>query len=1760
MGSPSHVQLLATVRRNLLIKRRDAAHTIQQLLLPVYIIFLLVVVKLGTPTIYLPGTNWMNKVDGMCQPVEQPLDNVCRETDLRPSHETLLAFVPQSNKGVRTLMHQVLKEFGDWYSPSVQQLSLRGFDTEEGLISFYNTHPETVYAGVIFDGADGVEDLPSDLNFRIRMNGSYVPSTSKFQGEKNSCHDYTRSCLSDKYLTSGFLALQTTISQVTRSLALPTQCGPSKQMKSFFVQKQPLNEFSQSFADTLFQLFTAMYLVWAFAPQLQTTLSHIVEEKETLIKDYMLLMGLRESIYWLSWLIAYALMSAITVCVLVWTAKVSTLFEFSSVGALFFLIYTYSLSLTTMAFALSTVFSKAQTAGALSGLLMLFSSLAVIPIELLHLPAPVCAFLALFSPAGFAMAINVVVRAEGRGRGVHMLGRRNFWSRAAGLDFSDHNNPLSPGELVVIFLFDAVLYAIAAWYLDNTWPHPERGAKRPWGFCFSSKYWFPSTATSGYTLAQDRKVKHHVSQQDLDDASLEMSSVPDTALEVDIPETSEESNPDIESVSFDLQSRAGIVIKELRQVSRRRKGWWQWLAGLGCRFRRDQNPVTKYEVVKGLNITLYEGQCFAIVGHSGSGKSAVVNMLSGLSRATSGEAYIYGLPVTDAGEELHSLIGVCPQQNVAVSSLTIREQLSYFATIKGQCVHFGRDGLEERQHSKETVEQMVENLVADLGLLSDADKEAKTLSKPASRKLSLAIALIGDPQVVIMDQPTRSLDLVSRKQFWDMMHKRQKGRVILFTTDSMEEADVVADRKAVLSHGVLKCCGSSFFLRNRFGLSYLLHVTKGERFNSLAVWDLIIKHVPTAVLLPAPRGQAHATYKLPLGIPARTSALLVELTERAVELGLDEGALEATTLEEIFMQFQDEDEDAAGVVAVRDTQEWNNFPGLMDEADDEALLIGGERSADVDSLKRRHTSLFPQISAILRARLTFPRRNWQLYCTMFLVPLVLILASLIAQVFISSNPSPQPLLLQDLRLAKTLPIFYSVSNLSAGPQALSMLDSFGPDHIRLYPRDPDPWNTADLTDMPNNDETHIVGISFDKLDFENCTLQYTIACHPLQIHEVPTLASMMENLFLQILRNNYSGNNTLYAPSSLHANSHPLPFEVNSNSFAYVVVLMTAMGLMFIPSIFCAQVVIEKENGILSLLRVSGMQSAAYWLATLLSDLMLFFGVVSLVLGMGLSFGQPPFIKEAAPAAFFLFLVTIPATVVQGYSLSFCFKSAVAAAPFLALFFLLGAVLPYFMIFDAAGDLKYPSWHILLTVIDPPYALTSGLHFIVRTIDNVMSSNGAAPSEMPSPTYFFEWKNYVVLSILGSVAGMIIHVIFLWRLETHSLDPATRTGADGAGNQVIPREGSSNNSDIDQEKERVQSSASRWEGMRIVDGPDEPEVDSILCYNLGKSYGSSEGICGVGAARGTCVLRDLWLAVGSGEIVVLVGGHKAGKSTLLHCLAGIEPVSVGDAIVLGTSVRYGYLHKLSRIGFCPQYEAMYMSMTVREHLQLHAALKGVAQPQSLAVETALQAMQLSDVADTRIENCKAGTKRMLSLAVALLGSPPVLMLDEPSSGMDFARRTRAWKRISAQSTHCATLICTQSFEEASVLGTRVGIIVEGQLKCLAPPLELKRRHGSDYTLLVLADSDKMPEICKFINTLFSGDTSEGVGIVAEAVEDGVGLDRQKQFQVPVRSLSQLARLLQELEAKREALKIKDYVVSQPTLQQVFYRLTQSPTS
>ena len=143
----------------------------------------------------------------------------------------------------------------------------------------------------------------------------------------------------------------------------------------------------------------------------------------------------------------------------------------------------------------------------------------------------------------------------------------------------------------------------------------------------------------------------------------------------------------------------------------------------------------------------------------------------------------------------------------------------------------------------------------------------------------------------------------------------------------------------------------------------------------------------------------------------------------------------------------------------------------------------------------------------------------------------------------------------------------------------------------------------------------------------------------------------------------------------------------------------------------------------------------------------------------------------------------------------------------------------------------------MLNVIDPPYALLSGLHFISTAFGKALDMNGAAPSEMPPPSYYFQWNNYVLLSIGGGAAGFTVLLVFLWRLETHVLDPETKVTTESTNStegQTEHEAGVIESSDLDKEKDRVQLHAARWEGMGLVDGADGPEGDSILCCSLGK--------------------------------------------------------------------------------------------------------------------------------------------------------------------------------------------------------------------------------------------------------------------------------------------------------------------------------------
>lgn len=161
------------------------------------------------------------------------------------------------------------------------------------------------------------------------------------------------------------------------------------------------------------------------------------------------------------------------------------------------------------------------------------------------------------------------------------------------------------------------------------------------------------------------------------------------------------------------------------------------------------------------------------------------------------------------------------------------------------------------------------------------------------------------------------------------------------------------------------------------------------------------------------------------------------------------------------------------------------------------------------------------------------------------------------------------------------------------------------------------------------------------------------------------------------------------------------------------------------------------------------------------------------------------------------------------------------------------------------------------------------------------------------------------------------------------------------------------------------------------------------------------------------------------------------------------------------------------IGYCPQHDALLDLLTVREHLHLYARIKGIRSDViDSVVNVKMQQMDLVDFADKQAGTLSGGNKRKLSVAIAMIGQPRVVFLDEPSTGMDPVARRYMWDVISALTTRagdCSVILTTHSMEEAEALCTRIGIMVNGQLRCLGSSQHLKNRFGQGFELEIMTD-------------------------------------------------------------------------------------------
>ncbi len=198
--------------------------------------------------------------------------------------------------------------------------------------------------------------------------------------------------------------------------------------------------------------------------------------------------------------------------------------------------------------------------------------------------------------------------------------------------------------------------------------------------------------------------------------------------------------------------------------------------------------------VDDLNLEIYEGELFSLLGVNGAGKTTTIKMLSTLVKPTSGDAYIFDYSILKDEEKIKEIIDISMQETAIARKLTVDENIEFYARLSGQ--------------SNEEINESKKRMYEAFGLDKVSNKQASKLSGGWQRKLSIALALISNPKILFLDEPTLGLDVIARRELWKIINELKGKMTIILTTHYMEEAEALSDRIGIMKDGKLLFIGN----------------------------------------------------------------------------------------------------------------------------------------------------------------------------------------------------------------------------------------------------------------------------------------------------------------------------------------------------------------------------------------------------------------------------------------------------------------------------------------------------------------------------------------------------------------------------------------------------------------------------------------------------------------------------------------------------------------------------------------------------------------------------------------------------------------------------------------------------------------------------------------------------------------------------------------------------------------------------------------
>ncbi|XP_061279370.1 phospholipid-transporting ATPase ABCA7 isoform X3 [Bos javanicus] len=595
--------------------------------------------------------------------------------------------------------------------------------------------------------------------------------------------------------------------------------------------------------------------------------------------------------------------------------------------------------------------------------------------------------------------------------------------------------------------------------------------------------------------------------------------------------------------------------------------------------------------------------------------------------------------------------------------------------------------------------------------------------------------------------------------------------------------------------------------------------------------------------------------------------------------------------------------------------------------------------------------------------------------------------------------------------------------------------------------------------------------------------------------------------------------------SSHHAHSittlnHPLNLTkeqlseaaLMASSVDVLVSICVVFAMSFVPASFILVLIDERVTRAKHLQCMGGLPPTLYWLGNFLWDMCNYLVSACIVVLIFLAFQQRAYVAPAnLPALLLLLLLYGWSITPLMYPASFFFSvpsTAYVVLTCINLFIGINGSMATFVL-ELFSDQKLQKVSRILKqvfLIFPHFCLGRGL------IDMVRNQAMADAFERLGEGYFqspLRWevvgKNLLAMFIQGP-----IFLLFTLLLQHHNrLLPQPKL-------RPLPALGEEDE-DVARERERV------------VQGATQGDV--LVLRDLTKVY----------PGQRTPAVDRLCLGIPPGECFGLLGVNGAGKTSTFRMVTGDTLPSGGEAILEGHSVAQEPAAAHRRMGYCPQSDAIFELLTGREHLELYARLRGV--PEAQVAQTAsygLARLGLSQYADQPAGTYSGGNKRKLATAVALVGDPALVFLDEPTTGMDPGARRFLWNSLLAVVQEGRSVVLTShSMEECEALCTRLAIMVNGRFRCLGSAQHLKGRFGAGHTLTLRVPLSRSKLAADFVAQAFPG---------AELREAHGGRLR---FQLLPGGRCTLALVFGLLAAHGAEHGVEDFSVSQTTLEEVF---------